>query len=109
MLVSPDGVTYDKSANDPTADLVGQVLYDTVIENISQGDVGGSIVIQQPSVSIRRTSLTRVPVAGEKWEVKVPDKPLYAAPKESYIMERAPEDGRSIGFINLFITKAQQS
>jgi hypothetical protein len=72
VLVDPDGNEYNTSANDPTKELVGQVNYhsidDNVNNNITSGDPGGSLVIMKPVVSIRKTSLTRVPVAGEIWE-----------------------------------------
>jgi len=106
-LVDPDGNTYTTSANDPTLDLVGQVMYDTTRMD---PDTGNIIVINNPVVSLRRTSLARIPQAGESWIVRIPIRPEYNAPKESYYLgDLPPEGGASIGFIRLYLTKAQQT
>jgi len=105
VLTSPDGVRYSTSANDPTAELVGQVLYDTV----SQDTDGNQILDHRPVVTLRRSSLTRVPAAGEKWSVEIPTTPRADSPRETFLVERASEDGGSIGFIRLYLRKAAQS
>jgi hypothetical protein len=102
-LIDPDGVTYTKSANDATADLVGQILFDTIVED---PETGQQIVVHNPVVSVRRTSLTRVPQNGEKWIVKIPTVPNYTAAKTAFMFERAIEDGGSIGFIQLYLVRA---
>jgi hypothetical protein len=105
-LVDPEGVEYTKSANDPTSDLVGRVVYDRLIEN---PDHGGPMVVDKVHVTLRRSSLTRVPVAGETWAVRVPETPHVDADKETFLMEDPPEGGRSIGYIQLHLMKAAQS
>jgi hypothetical protein len=87
-------------------DLVGQVLYDTLIDDV---ETGGQIVVHKPVVTLRRTSLTRVPVSGESWFVEIPIEPKYSATKEPLIMEKAAQEGASIGFIRLYLTRAVQS
>jgi hypothetical protein len=106
VLVAPDGTVYDKSANDPDVDLCGQVLYDS---KRVDPETGLDIIIHQPVVTLRRSSLTRVPVAGEKWAVKIPITPNPDADKVTHALERAPEDGGSIGFLRLYLTKAVQA
>lgn len=106
VLIDPDGVTYDKSANDPENDLVGQVLYDTMIEN---PETGQDIIVHKPVVTLRRSSLGRVPVSGEKWVVKIPIVPQYDAEKVTFSLERPAEEGGAIGFIRLYLMEIEQS
>lgn len=105
ILISPDGAIQTKSANDHTLDLSGQVLYDT----LSQTEDGVTTVDNGPVVSLRRSSLDRVPEHGETWAVKVPESPIEGAPIVTFLMERAPLDGRSIGFIRMILRDTEQS
>jgi len=106
VLVAPDGTVYDTSANDPTQTLSGQILYDT---KRLDPESGLDILVHQPVVTLRRSSLARVPAAGEKWMVRIPETPNPSATKVTHSIERAPEDGQSIGFVRLYLTKAIQS
>lgn len=103
-LIAPDGAKYSKSAHDPTADLMGQVLYDS----ISETEDGVQVIDHNPVVSLRRSSLERIPAPNEKWGVEIPTGPRDNAPRETFILERASEDGGSIGFIRLYLRKAEQ-
>lgn len=105
ILVDPDGVEYDKSANDPTADLTGQILYDSTIFD---PETGMNVIVSDAVATLRRSSLTRIPLAGEKWFAKIPETPDASAPKVSHAMERAPEGGKSIGFIRLYLSRADK-
>lgn len=105
VLTSPAGVRYSKSANDPTADLMGQVLYDS----ISETEDGQQVIDHDPVVTLRRSSLTKIPAANEKWGVEIPTGPKTGAPRETFILEKASEDGGSIGFIRLYLRKAEQT
>ena len=104
-LISPDGEVQTMSANDPTLGLYGQVLYDT----IQQDENGNEYIDHQPVVSLRITSLDRVPAPGEKWNIKIPISPVEGADMVSHTGERAPEDGRTIGFIRMILRKVEQS
>ncbi len=97
VLIDPDGA--EQTVN-------GQVLYETVIEN---PETGQEIIVPKPVVTVRRSSLDRIPIAGENWFVKIPSTPAVAAAKENYLLERPPEGGRSIGYIRLYLMKAEQS
>jgi len=105
VLISPDGVRYSKSANDPTADLVGQVLFDTIAQD---GD-GNQIIDHKPVVTLRRSSLSRVPLAGEAWAVEIPTGPRVDAPRETYMLEAPSLHGASLGIIRLYLRRAEQS
>lgn len=104
-LISPDGVRYTTSANDPTQTLVGQILYDSV----SQDADGNTMIDARPVVTLRRSSLARIPLDGERWSVRIPVDPTAGATIGTFLLERAPEGGRSIGFIRLYLRAAEQS
>ena len=106
-LISPDGEVINTSANTGEP-LTGQDLYDTVVVNPETGE---DMIVNNPIVTLRRSSLSRVPVPGEKWAVKIPTSPSLTADLETFIIdpEHSPEGGRSIGFIKLHLIKAQQS
>jgi hypothetical protein len=105
VLFDPDGDKYDKSANDPTKDLVGQVLYDTLTVDPEDG---AEVVVHKPVVTLRLSSLERVPLDGEKWAVQIPITPDPAADKVTFYLERPSEEGGSIGFIRLYLMATEQ-
>ncbi len=111
-LVSPDGIEYKFSANSPDPlnplSIMGQVLYDTVR---ADPDTGEPITVNEPIVSLRRSSLDRVPVSGERWVVKIPTTPSLTAELEPFILSptRPPAGGASIGFIKLYLQRISQS
>lgn len=96
-LIDPDGLVYQ---------LNGQILYDTIV---TDPETGGEIIVHKPVVTLRRSSLTRVPLSGEKWAVKIPIEPSLTANKVTFLLERPTEEGGSIGFIRLYLMKAKQS
>lgn len=107
QLVAPDG-TVQIFKKDSTEDLLmGQVLYETIRVN---PDSGEEIVVREPVVTLRRTSLNRIPAEGEKWAVKIPEKPSLTANLITYLLDesRPPEGGEAIGFIRLYLIEAGQ-
>jgi len=96
VLKDPDGV--EQNVN-------GQILYDTIVENPA---TGGEMIVHKPVVTVRRSSLSRVPVPGEKWSVQIPITPDPEADKVTYLLGRPSEDGGSLGFIRLYLIKAEQ-
>jgi hypothetical protein len=106
ILYGPDGNKQDKSANVPADNLMGQILYDTVRIN---PDTGEEMVVNNPIVTLRRSSLDRVPVAGETWAIAIPTTPSLTGTVSYFIIDatRAPEGGASIGFIRLYLRKAR--
>ncbi len=105
-LVAPDGARIETNQNTGEP-LKGQVLYDTVRIN---PDSGEEMVVNDPVVSLRRSSLSQVPKAGETWLVEIPVDPTIGAPFVQYVItsDRPPEGGRSLGFIRLYLQKAKQ-
>ena len=107
VLIDPDGVKYETSANDATMPLVGQVLYGKREFN---PDTGQEVYINTPIVTLRVTSLTRVPANGEKWVIKIPTSPSTTASLVDFIFQGRPlEGGTSLGFIRIYPQKAAQS
>jgi len=107
QLVAPDGVEYTTSANDATKLLAGRVDYDTKVINPETGE---EMIIKDPHVTLRRSSLARVPLKGETgWSVRIPLTPSTSASLVTYRLDdRAIEDGGSLGTITLRLTKAVQ-
>jgi len=111
-ITSPDGVKQEFSENsaDPLNPdvLSGQILYSYVAVN---PDTGEEIIVNNPIVSLRRSSLTRVPEAGETWLFEIPITPSTTAAKVPFIMDagKSPENDDSIGYIRFYLTKAEQS
>lgn len=106
-LTGPDGIPINTRVSDGSP-LVGQVLFDYVKVN---PDTGQEMVVNLPVVSLRISSLSRVPKAGETWHMKIPNSPSTTATLENYIIDadRPPEGGKSIGFIKLYARRAIQS
>jgi hypothetical protein len=106
-LTSPDGViqTTKKGSTDL---LQGQILYDQVLVDPASLE---QAIVNLPIVTLRKSSLDRVPAAGETWHVRIPITPSASAAKVDFIASatRAPGGGGSIGFVKLYLQKAEQS
>ncbi len=107
VLIDPDGNTID-TKKDSTDRLSGQVLLNTVEYN---PDTGEDVVIDDPVVTIRLASLTRIPENGEKWVVKLPESPDPGAQLVSYALspDKTMKFNRSIGFVRMYLQKIEQS
>ncbi len=105
-LTGPDGITQKYSVNNPSALLGGQILYYTQSINPETGE---TIIVNKPVVSLRVSSLTRVPQSGEKWYIKMPVSPIANSPFKDYVFTptRAIEDGQDIGFIRIYPQKME--
>jgi hypothetical protein len=92
-LVDPDGTVY--------AGLKAQVLYDY---RRIEPTTGETVVVHEPVVTLRRSSLTRIPLDGERWELRMPVSPLVGAAIVSFLLGagRAPEGGQTLGFVRLY-------
>ncbi len=106
-LVSPDAVIINTRQSDG-AQLKGQVLYNS--KNVDV-ETGLPIVVNNPVVTLRRSSLSRIPVAGENWIVRIPKNPSETDTLIDFAIDpsRPPESGQSIGFIKLYLRAVQQS
>ena len=87
--------------------LKGQVLYDRTEQNPTTGQ---PVIVNEPVVVLRHSSLTAVPKSNEKWLIRMPVSPVEGAAKEDFVLDpsRAIEGGRSIGFIRLYPKRVKQ-
>lgn len=108
ILVSPDGVEQGFSANDPdvprTIPLTGRITF----SRFDIDENGAPSRVDNPIVTLRRSSLDRIPLAGENWAVKIPTTPDFDAVKETFFLESAPRAGDSYQWIQLPLTKFLQ-
>lgn len=100
-LTAPDGSVQKFSANNPAELLGGQILYFTRRENPITGEI---MVVNEPVVTLRQSSLIRIPAAGENWFIKFPVDPTVDAEIKSWVFTptRSPEHGTDIGFIRIY-------
>ncbi|MHA1288297.1 MAG: hypothetical protein ACTSPB_12910 [Candidatus Thorarchaeota archaeon] len=103
-LISPTGETQIYKKGSTTELLSGQLLFD--IRSVDP-DTGMPIVVHKPVVVLRLTSLDRKPRPGEKWAVKIRSSITAGASMVAFVLEQATEDGQSIGFIRLYLTRPQ--
>ncbi len=105
-LITPDGQIINK--NEVGDDLKGQVLYDKDGIDPESGDLA---VVKETTVSLRITALSRVPLAGEIWQVKIPINPAFPDVLGDFLInsDKSPITGQSMGFIKLFLKDVEQS
>jgi hypothetical protein len=89
-------------------DIEAQVLYSSIT---TDPDTFVQIITNKPVVSVRRSSLDQIPVAGDRAFFQIPKTPSRTAEKESYSIDpdRPPMHNESIGFTRYFLHKAIQS
>lgn len=107
-LTTPSGLTQRYSMNDPDELLQGQVLYFSRQENPSTGE---AMIVNQPVVTLRISSLIQEPQAGEKWYIRFPKSPIDGADMLSWVFtpDKAPEHGTDIGFIRIYPQKVEET
>lgn len=105
-LIDPDGVRYETTVDGRP--LQGQVLYDVSRINPENAE---RMTVDMPVVTLRRSSLVRVPRAGETWIVEIPESPVPGAAMVPFCLSpvRPPEGGASLGFIRLYLQTVEQS
>lgn len=106
VLITPDG--FDIDTNEDGDPLRGEVLYDRDAIDPETGDL---ITVSTTKITLRKSALSRVPVAGEVWGIKFPVNPATPTVLSTFEFgtKRAPTDGQSIGFISLYPGKLKQS
>ncbi len=110
ILIAPDGTKQEFSANDPdtprTIPLTGRITYARFDQD---PETGMPFRVDNPIVTLRISSLDRVPVKGENWIVQIPEEPRVDADKKSFLIEFAPRTGGSYQWIQLPLTDLEQS
>jgi hypothetical protein len=107
ILTAPDGTVYAKNAHNTALPLLGMIRFDQT--RITE--TGEVLVTPNPQVTLRRSSLSRIPVYGETWSILIPSGPADAVADTRWMLDttRVPEGGLSIGFIRLYLQKAAQA
>lgn len=107
-IIFADGKKQTHSLNNPSELLGGQVLYFSRSENPVTGE---PIVVNTPVISLRISSLIKIPEPGEKCFIRCPISPKKDAPWVSFVFttDKAPEDGTDIGFIRIYPQKIDES
>lgn len=97
-LISPDGELQT---------VYGQVLYDSTVTD----EMGIQTIVHKPVVTVRRSSLTRVPLPTDRprWGCRIPETPRVGSDKVTFIVENPHEGGGSIGFMRFYLTRATQA
>ena len=105
ILVDPDGEHITETIEGDT--LKGRVLWTRKETNL---DTGEPVMVPSPLVTLRESSLSRVPKTGEKWLVKIPSGPRPGSPIVEYLIDFASvvEEGRNLGTINLPLIMVEQ-
>lgn len=85
----------------------GQVLYDTTS---ADPETGVPIIINNPVVTLRRSSLNPMPQPGEIWHIRIPITPSTTAALEDFLIDdtHALDGGGSLGIIRLHLIRAEQ-
>ncbi len=99
-LISPDG--------EEQTGLAGQVLFNRVEVELDTSNLEQPTIVSKPVVTLRVSSLTRVPQPGERWTVKCPREPSRSADLVTHLATRAPTGGDSIGFMTLHCDRIVQ-
>lgn len=103
-LVAPDGTTY--ATNSLGLPIKGRLIYDHAEVN----ENGETVVIHSPCLTLRASTLPRIPRADEPWAFKVPLNMANQAITTTFVLDpdRPPKDGMSIGFIRFYLMAAIQ-
>jgi hypothetical protein len=106
ILIAPDGTVIDKKAGTTVA-LTGQIVYDST----ETSEIGIPTIVHKPVVTLRRSSLSRIPLPTDRprWACRVPVSPLVGAPLATFLVENPTEGGGTLGFVRLYLTRAEQS
>jgi hypothetical protein len=100
-ITFPNGIMQKYSANNPMELLGGQILYYTRRENPATGEM---MIVQEPVVTLRLSSLIQAFTPGEKCYIKMPISPRVNAEYRRFVFTptRAAENGIDIGFIRIY-------
>lgn len=107
-LCSPDGTWYTTDAETGEQLKAIQILYDYRKLNPETGE---EVTVHEPIVVIAKAALTRIPISGENWIIKIPTTPSETAQLETRVINkaRATEGGASLGYIRMYPGKVVQS
>jgi hypothetical protein len=104
-LLDPDGQTITTTVDGRP--LVGKVRWSQPEVN---PETGVAVAVENPVVTLRRSSLPRVPATGENWGIIIPSGPRSGDEPEHFVLDSAyaVEGGRTLGKVRLPLVKAKQ-
>ena len=87
------------SDSNVTQTLGGKIVY--AYDEI-ESDTGLPIIINQPMVTLRISTLTSVPIDGENWYFDIPESPVVGASVKRYVYDSkcVRRGSKSIGFMS---------
>jgi hypothetical protein len=97
VLCDPDGVVHE---------VVGQVFANSVRLN---PDNGSEVVVYDPRIILRYSTLDRAPISGEVWHVKTSLAPGRPIQNFSIDPSRPIEGGHTIGYLKIYLREVEQS
>lgn len=105
-LTDPDGV--ETKVNEVGDPLRGELLLDREDIDPESGDL---VTVKETMLSLRKTALPRIPVAGETWKVAVALDASTPTVLTTHLAnaDESPTGGSTIGFIKLFLKDVEQS
>jgi hypothetical protein len=107
LIMSDWGVSITLYSPDGVEDQVRGLVFSDSSE--FNPDTGQAVIAFRPHVVLRKSTMVRVPKAGESWIVKAPISP--GGDDEDFMLDPTypPEGGDSAGYIKLFLRRAEQS
>ena len=106
-LIDPDGKKYN-------TDIVSGELLKSPLLTYDRTriipETGEDMIVEEPIVVLSRLSLERIPEPGETWTVRIQESPTSEIMIDYIISPtRAPEGGKSLELIKLYLQKIEQS
>jgi hypothetical protein len=105
LIFAGDGIRVSETVDGRP--LVGKVRWSQPSITTEDGD---TVAVPAPVVTLRRSSLSRVPATGETWYVEIPEGGRKGAPPKSYLLDtkHAIEGGMTLGKVRLPLVEAKQ-
>ena len=103
-LVGPDGTVY--TTNTLGKPIAGRLVYDHAEVNAN----GETVIVHSPCLTLRTSTLPRVPAFNERWMIKVPKSVTDPTTSLFFLdADRPPVDSSSIGFRKYYLFSGVQS
>jgi hypothetical protein len=105
-LTAPDGTLINKDKNGNP--LMARITY---CQPRMDSNTGMMTIVDNPVVTLRRSSLTRIPATGENWKIVIPAGPREDAASVTYLLDssRPSGQGKNLGIIRLYLIEVEQS
>jgi hypothetical protein len=105
VMTAPDGTIY--SASTAATPIMGRLVYD----HAEMTPNGETVIVHNPCLTLRTSTLPRVPKTDEHWMFKVPLNMADQTKLALFFLDAGhpPENGASIGFTRFYLTSAVQS